>query len=107
MSDLEAIKVLIVNQEGQYLTGTACEWEFTDDRTRAKVFDFRKDRVADQIEMVRRLHGKVWIAVRLDPREAYEFCDRCGSRALPVQTYFDGENFLCPDCHTRLAMASK
>ena len=52
--------------------GTATEWEFTDDRTRARVFDYMGDRVAEQIELVRRAHGRVWIAVKLDPMEVYE-----------------------------------
>jgi hypothetical protein len=82
MSDGVPVKVLIVNDDGQYLAGTATEWEFTDDRTRAKVFDYVGDRVAEQIELVRRAHGRVWIAVKLDPMEVYEFCDRCGCRML-------------------------
>lgn len=98
MSGAEAMKVLIVNQDGQYLAGTAREWEFTEDRTRAKVFDYIQDHVAEQINLVRKVHGMIWIAVRLDPRETYEFCDRCGSRTLPANAYFDGKQFLCRDC---------
>jgi len=62
MKDREAVNVLIVNDDGQYLAGTATEWEFTDDRTRARVFDYIGERVAEQIELVRKAHGKVWIA---------------------------------------------
>jgi hypothetical protein len=98
MGEAEAIKVLIVNEDGRYLTGTATQWEFTDDRNRAKVFDFHRDHVADQIRMVRKAHGTIWIAVRLDPREAYEFCDRCGTRLLSMDAFFDGRQFLCKDC---------
>ena len=98
MKDRDAVKVLIVNDDGQYLAGTATAWEFTEDRSRAKVFDFLKDRVAEQIELVRRAHGKVWIAVKLDPREAYEFCDRCGCRMVAFRMFFDGKQFLCADC---------
>jgi len=98
MKDRVAIKVLIVNDDGQYLAGTATEWEFTDDRARARVFDYLGDRVADQIELVRKAHGRVWIAVKLDPLEVYEFCDRCGCRMRAVRAYFDGEQFLCGDC---------
>ncbi len=98
MNDREAVKVLIVNDDGQYLAGTAFAWEFTDDRGKARVFDYAADRVAERIELVRKVHGRVWIAVRLDPREVYEFCDRCGRRMRALKTFFDGQRFLCNDC---------
>jgi hypothetical protein len=98
MKEGEAVKVLIVNDDGQYLAGTATEWEFTDDRTRARVFDYVGDRVAEQIELVRKAHGRVWIAVKLDPLEVYEFCDRCGCRMRAFRAFFDGAQFLCEDC---------
>ncbi len=94
----DVIKVLIVNDCGQYLAGTATHWEFTDDRIRARVFDYTRDHVAEQIDLVRRAHGLTWIAVRLDPREAYEFCDRCGARIVNIRAYFDGKNFFCAQC---------
>ena len=100
MNELEPIKVLIVNEEGHYLSGTALQWEFTGERYRARVFDYAGDRVAEQIELVKRAHGMVWIAVKLDPREAFEFCDLCGSRMVAPRAYFDGTQFLCKDCKT-------
>ena len=78
MNDRVAVKVLIVNDDGQYLAGTATHWEFTDNRSQARVFDYLEDRVAETIDLIRKAHGRVWIAVKLDPREVYEFCDRCG-----------------------------
>ena len=98
MNDREAVKVLIVNDDGQYLTGTHTAWEFTDDRKRARIFDYLEDQVADKIELVRKAHGRVWIAVKLDPREVYEFCDRCGRRMRAYKAFFDGQQFLCADC---------
>lgn len=98
MNDREAVKVLIVNDDGLYLAGTAFQWEFTDDRAKARVFDYDADEVAERIELVRKAQGKVWIAVRVDPREVYEFCDRCGRRARAFKTFFDGRQFLCGDC---------
>jgi hypothetical protein len=98
MNDRVAVKVLIVNDDGQYLAGTATHWEFTDDRSQAKVFDYLEDRVAETIELIRNAHGRVWIAMKLDPREVYEFCDRCGSRMRTFQMYFDGRQFLCEVC---------
>jgi hypothetical protein len=98
MNERESVKVLIVNDDGQYLAGTAMHWEFTDDRAQARVFDYLGDRVAETIELIRKAHGRVWIAVKLDPREVYEFCDRCGCRMRAFRSYFDGQRFLCPDC---------
>ena len=98
MNDPDPIKVLIVNEEGQYLAGTAMHWEFTEDRSRARVFDHVADRVPEQLDLVKKAYGAVWIAIRLDPREAFEFCDRCGSRMVATSAYFDGAQFLCGDC---------
>jgi hypothetical protein len=98
MNDREAVKVLIVNDDGQYLTGTATDWAFTEDRSKATVFDYHRDQVAEHIEMVRKAQGRIWIAVKLDPREIYEFCDRCGCRKLAFRMFFDGRQFLCGDC---------
>ena len=98
INDREAGKVLIVNDDGHYLAGTCTDWEFTDDRSKATVFDYLDDRVAEKIELVRKAHGRVWIAVKLDPREVYEFCDQCGQRARAFRTVFDGRRFLCADC---------
>ena len=98
MKGREAVKVLIVNDDGHYLAGTASEMEFTDDRSKAKVFDFHADRVQERIELVRKAHGQVWIALKIDPREVYEYCDRCGCRMLAFNTFFDGQRFLCAEC---------
>lgn len=98
MNDADAIKVLILNEHGQYLAGTASHWEFTEDRTRARVFDYQKDHVTEQLRLVRRVYGTIWIAVKLDPRETYEFCDRCGTRMTALHAVFDGREFLCREC---------
>jgi len=101
MMKAEAIKVLIVNQDGQYLAGTSTHWEFTEDRTRARVFDYVRDHVVEQLRIVRHAYHTIWIAVRLDPREACEFCDRCGGRMAALQAFFNGTHFLCSTCVTR------
>ena len=99
MDDTEVVKVLIVNEDGQYLAGTATHWEFTEDRSRARVFDYVEENVAAILGLIQKSHGTVWIAVKLDPREAYEFCDRCGSRMTALRAFFDGAQFLCPACN--------
>jgi len=101
MSDGDAIKVLIVNEHGQYLAGTASHWEFTEDRWRARVFDFHNDRVTEQLGLVRKIYGSVWIAVKLDPSETHELCDRCGTRMTALNAVFDGAQFLCRECEAR------
>jgi hypothetical protein len=98
MKDPEPIKVLIINEDGLYLSGTAVHWEFTEDRSRARVFDYVMDRVVEQLDLVKKAYGAVWIAVKLDPREAFEFCDRCGSRMVATSAFFDGTQFLCAVC---------
>jgi hypothetical protein len=98
MNDADATKVLIVNEHGQYLAGTASYWEFTEDRLRARVFDFHKDEVTEQLQLVRKVYGTIWIAVKLDPKETYEFCDRCGTRMTALHAVFDGALFLCREC---------
>jgi hypothetical protein len=94
----DAIKVLIVNEEGQYLCGTSAHWEFTDDRAKARVFDYIEDNVADQVQLVRHAYRAIWIAVRLDPAEAYEFCDKCGARMTSLEAFFNGSQFFCAYC---------
>jgi hypothetical protein len=98
MNDAEAIKVLIVNEHGQYLAGTASHWEFTEDRWRARVFDFHKDSVREQLGLVRKTFGLIWIAVKLDLSETHELCDRCATRMSALNTVFDGAQFLCREC---------
>jgi hypothetical protein len=102
MIEAEPIKVLIVNEDGLYLAGTGTCWEFTDERSRARVFDYHADHVLEQIQLVRNAYGVIWVAVRLDPREAFEFCDRCGSRMVAMRAFFNGKEFLCKACNTQL-----
>ena len=98
MSDNEEVKVLIVNENGHYLAGTATHWEFTEDRARAKVFDYLEDQVPAILRLVQKSNGRVWIAVKLDPHESSEFCDRCGTRLPAYNMFFDGSQVVCPAC---------
>ena len=102
MNDQSAIRVIIRNERGQYLTGTSTAWLFSDDRAQARVFDYWRDRIPEQIELVRRVHGATWIPVRLEPREAHEICDRCGRHILCFHAFFDGHQFLCGSCRSEL-----
>ena len=74
-------------------------WSFTEDFTQARVFDFIRDRIAEQIEALRREHGLLLSAIAVDPLERYEICDVCGHRTMPYSIFFDGRRFFCPSCH--------
>jgi hypothetical protein len=107
MNDPHAIKVILQNQEGRYLAGDIERGEFTDERAKAKVFDYVRDQVREQLELIRKTRGFVWVAVRADPREAYEVCDQCGRRVMSFKALFDGARFLCADCARREAGTEK
>jgi len=98
MNDRHAIHVVIRNFSGQYLTGSQGAWIFSSQLGQAKVFDYVADRVPEQLQLLRKNHG-LWLeAVLLDPGERYETCDRCGQRMFSFKAYFDGREYLCPDC---------
>jgi hypothetical protein len=33
--------------------------------------------------------------------EVFETCDQCSRLVIPLQIFFDGQNFLCADCRKR------
>jgi len=101
MNASETIKVLVVNEDGQYLAGTATHWGFTELREQARVFDYWQDHVPEMLSLVKNAHHMVWIAVKLDPAEAYEYCDRCGSRMASLVAFFSGTEFLCEACRKK------
>ncbi len=98
MQDAWGIRVLIQNEAGEYLTGGPTDWHFTNDRERATVFDYLRDAVPEQLDSIRRTQNRDWKAVRLDPREVYEVCDRCGCRMMAMTVFFDGTQYLCQEC---------
>jgi len=52
----------------------------------------------EQLELIQRTQGIVLKPVPLPPWEVYESCDRCERFLVPMETYFDGRQFLCPEC---------
>jgi hypothetical protein len=98
MEKHDATKVYIRGEDGAYLTGAGTEWEFTTDRRKATVFDSLHDRVAEQVEGLRRNHGILLKVEVIDPREVHESCDQCEQLISPAKAFFDGEKFLCSDC---------
>jgi hypothetical protein len=98
MNELPVIRVFIRDLDGRYLAGEGSEWSFTTDITRARIFDYLQDQVAEQLDRVWKELGMVWGAVPADLRDASEVCDLCGRRTRTLQAFFDGHRFLCPEC---------
>ncbi|HWH71609.1 MAG TPA: hypothetical protein VNT26_19710 [Candidatus Sulfotelmatobacter sp.] len=101
MSDPRAIKVVLRGPDGRYVAGHQGAWIFTEDRAQARVFDYLADRIAEQLELLHKNQGIIWTVVPVDPRERYEICDHCGHRVMTFKVFFDGRQYLCPDCRIK------
>lgn len=101
MSEVHGIKVILRNQQGYYVAGALEQGQLTDERAKARVFDYVQDRIREHIEAMQATAGGTWKAVRVDSREAYEVCDQCGRRVMSFKARFDGTRFLCADCAQR------
>jgi hypothetical protein len=93
-----ALKVRIRNTDGKYLSGDLSNWGFSDDSSRALIFDYSRHQVAEQLEELRLTRGIVLEAVPVDPKEVYETCDHCRRFMTAFATFFDGQRFLCFEC---------
>jgi hypothetical protein len=102
-NDPTDVKVFILNPEGNYLTAAPDGLRFTPDRSRALIFDFRADQVAEQLREIQTVHGLVLRAEPVPLAEIYETCDRCKELFMPFMTFFDGKRFLCADCRRLVA----
>src|SRR5258708_36389765 len=102
MNDPLAVKVRIRNSEGRYLTG-GVNSGFSDDPSKAIIFDYLRHQVAEQLDELRRTRGILLEAIPVSPAEVYETCDQCRNFVSPFDTFFDGTRFLCFAC---LAQAS-
>jgi hypothetical protein len=92
------MKVRIRNPEGKYLAGNDAGWGFSEDSSKALVFDYFGHRVAEQLEIIRRAQGVSLEAVEVDPREVLELCDSCHELMSPFNVEYDGKSFLCHQC---------
>jgi hypothetical protein len=97
------IKVFIRDTRGKYLAEDANGLFFSEDRSAALVFNYRGDGVAEQLENLAQAQGIALTAEPVPPEEIYETCDRCRELFMPFMTFFDGKQFLCPDCRRRLS----
>ena len=101
------IKVFIRNAQGKYLAQDANGLFLTEDRSAAMVFNYRSDRIPEQLQIIQKTRG---IALAADPvplEEIYETCDRCKELFMPFMTFFDGKRFLCADCRKRSSARAK
>lgn len=98
MARFRDIKVVLRSPDGQYVAGGATEWGFTSNLAEAAVFNYLADEIETQLETIRKSHGIVLEAVHVAATELCETCDRCKETVLPTIAFFDGRQFLCPDC---------
>jgi len=98
MTKFRDIKVVIRSPDGHYLSGGPAEWEFTANPAEAAVFDYLAHGVETQLEQIRQSQGLVLEAVHAASHELHETCDRCEQTVPPTVAFFDGKQFLCPDC---------
>ena len=96
MNAQRVTKVLIRTVDGLYLTREREEWTLTEDCSKAAVLDYPTPHLADQLSAC----GYVFVIEPVDALKAYETCDRCGRTVMPRKAFFDGKQFLCPECST-------
>jgi hypothetical protein len=102
LSETPDHKVFIRNPRGKYLAQDANGLFFTEDRSAALIFDYRGDAVADQLELIGKTYSIHLVADPVPPEEIYETCDRCKELFMPFMTFFDGKQFLCAECRSRV-----
>jgi len=95
------VRVMIRNEQGNYLAQDDYGLFFTNDRSAAMVFSYRADCVAQQLEQLQKARGIALAVEPVPPEEIYEHCDRCQDLFMPWMVYFDGRQFLCADCRSR------
>jgi hypothetical protein len=98
MSDNHSTQVFVRSPDGAYLRGAGAKWEFTRERIKATVFDYVRDRIAEQLEGIQKTHGLALVAVLVNAQEIHETCDSCEQIVVPSKAFFDGKQFLCGAC---------
>jgi hypothetical protein len=98
MDKLRDIKVVLRTPDGHYLAGGPTDWEFTNHLTEAAVFNYLADEIETQLETIQKAQGLVLEAVHVAALELCETCDQCKETVLPTIAYYNGKQFLCPDC---------
>ncbi len=105
MGKFRDIKVVLRSPDGRYLGGGPTDWELADNLADAVVFNYLADNIETQLGYIQKSHGLDFEAVHVAASELCETCDRCRETVLPTIAFFDGKQFLCPDCSAhRLAV---
>jgi hypothetical protein len=98
MTQFRDIKVALRSPDGHYLSGGPTEWEFTDDLSEAATFNYLADDIEAQLKAIQESSGLFLEAVHVASRDLHETCDRCDYTVPPTLAFFNGKQFLCPDC---------
>jgi hypothetical protein len=103
MPESQDIKVVLRNAEGRFVAGSALNWGFVEDRTRALVFNYFSEQIEEQLALLRKTQGLVLQAEPVPAKEVYETCDCCRRLVTPFKVFFNGKKFLCHDCRAKAA----
>ncbi len=98
MAKFRDIKVVLRSKDGQYLAGGPIAWELTSNLADAAVFNYLADDIETQLAAIHKSPGLALEAVHVAATELCETCDRCSETVLPTVAFFNGRQFLCPDC---------
>jgi len=100
MKPQSAAKVLILTADGQYLVRRGTKWALTDTRSDASVFEY-STQLARQVARLPAGLGGLFVLMPAESFNADEICDRCGRVVRPSMVFFDGRQFLCPECRMK------
>lgn len=100
MKGKRVVKVLIQTRDGRFLVRQDEGWGLTRDCANAAVFEYPASHFAEELGGIPAAYGSVFYLVPAEALDVYEMCDRCGRLIRPSKAFFDGRQFLCPECGT-------
>ena len=103
MASPENPKFVVRTPDGMYLSRGQKGLSFVNDIYGAVLLDPKEVKVEDLLLKLQTLTGVLFEAVPLVLEEVFEICDQCAQLAVPLQVFFDGKSFLCPNCRKRRA----
>jgi len=84
-----------------YLGGDANGWRLLNNVYGAVLFDQDPVQLSRTLTLLRGATGLTLEAVPLRLEAVFETCDRCRAMVIPLVAFFDGREFLCPDCRNQ------
>jgi hypothetical protein len=103
MAGPEQRKVVVRTPDGTYLSRGENGLRFVNDIYGAVLFEPKEDQMEELLLALQSLTGLVFEVVPLVVEEVFEPCDQCSRSFIPLQMFFDGQSFLCPECRKRRA----